>query len=62
MAYINLEALRKVSADRIISRGLWPPQAPDLTPCDFYLWESLKDKVYKTNPHSLEELRNNICH
>jgi hypothetical protein len=24
------------------------------------LWGSLKDKVYKTNPHILEELRNDI--
>ncbi|KAJ9575347.1 hypothetical protein L9F63_025702, partial [Diploptera punctata] len=31
-----------------------------LTVCDFYLWGSLKDKVYKTNPHTLEELKNNI--
>jgi hypothetical protein len=26
------------------------------------LWGSLKNKVYKTNSHTLEELRNNICH
>jgi hypothetical protein len=26
------------------------------------MWGSLKDKVYKTNPHTLEELRRNICH
>jgi hypothetical protein len=25
------------------------------------LWVRLKDEVYKTNPHTLEELRN-ICH
>jgi hypothetical protein len=28
--------------------------------CDFYLWGSLKDKVYKINPHIVEEKRNNI--
>jgi hypothetical protein len=33
---------------------------PDLTPCDFYLWGSLKDTMYKTN-HTLEKL-SNICH
>jgi hypothetical protein len=60
MAKINFEALREVFTDSIISRGLWPPRSPDLTPCDFYLWESLKDKVCKTNSHTLEELRNNI--
>jgi hypothetical protein len=40
--------------------GLYIP--PDLSPCDFYLPRRLKDKVYKTNPHNLEELTNSICH
>jgi hypothetical protein len=31
-----------------------------VTSCDFYLWGSLKDKVYKSNSHALEELKNNI--
>jgi hypothetical protein len=38
-AYISLEALQEVSGDCIISHGLWLPCSPDLTPCDFYLWE-----------------------
>ena len=29
-------------------------------PCDFYLWGMLKNKVYKTNPHTLNELKENI--
>jgi hypothetical protein len=61
MVYISLEAVQEVFSDCIISFGLWPPHSPDLTPCDFYLWGNLKDKVYKTNPHTLEKLRNNIC-
>lgn len=24
----------------------WPPRSPDLTPCDFFLWGFIKDKVY----------------
>jgi hypothetical protein len=59
-AHFRLEALREVSGDCVISRGLCPPRSPDLTPCDLHLWKSLKDKVYKRNPHTLEELRNNI--
>ena len=35
--------------------------SPDLTPCDFYLWDRMKNAVYKTNPHTLEELKRNIC-
>jgi len=33
---------------------------PDLTTCDFLFVGSLKDTAYKTNLHTLEELRNNI--
>jgi hypothetical protein len=60
MAYVSLKALREVFGGRVISRGLCLPRSPDLTPCDFYLFEGLKDEVYKTNPHTLEEVRN-IC-
>ena len=38
----------------------WPPYSPDLNPCDFFLWGCIKDKVYKNNPKSLAELRQNI--
>ncbi|GBL93529.1 hypothetical protein AVEN_59716-1 [Araneus ventricosus] len=24
----------------------WPPRLPDLTPCDFFLWGYVKEKVY----------------
>jgi hypothetical protein len=24
----------------------WPPRSPDLTPCDFFLWGYVKDRVY----------------
>jgi hypothetical protein len=41
-ACISLEALRMVSGNRIINRGLRPPHSPDLTPCDFYFWGKLK--------------------
>ena len=33
---------------------------PDLTACDFYLWGNVKNKVYKTNPHTLDKLKQNI--
>ena len=32
----------------------------DPTLCDFYLWRKLKNKVYVTNPHMLDELKNNV--
>jgi hypothetical protein len=40
-------AIREVFEDRIIIRGLWPPRSPDLSFCDFYLWENLKGKSTK---------------
>jgi hypothetical protein len=34
--------------------------SPNLNPCDFYVWGTLKDKVYVNKPHSLQELKENI--
>jgi hypothetical protein len=62
MTPASLEALWEIIGDQVISCGLLTPRSPDLTPYDFYLWGILKAKVYKTNPHTLEELRNNICY
>lgn len=38
----------------------WPPRSPDLAPCDFFLWGYLKQRVYKTRPSTLAELRERI--
>jgi hypothetical protein len=35
----------------------WPPRSPDLTPCDFFLWGYLKDRVYSMKYRTLEELK-----
>ena len=53
----TIEVVREFFDGRVVSRGLWPPppHSPDLTPSDFYLWPSLKHKVYKTNSPTLEE-------
>ena len=56
----SLDAIREVFDDRIISRGLWPSRSPDLTVCDYYLWGTLKNRVYRNNPHSIDELKDNI--
>jgi hypothetical protein len=49
--------LEEVFSDIIIHHGLWPVCSPDLAPCSFYLWGNLKDKVYRTNTHTKEELK-----
>lgn len=56
----TMRFLREFFGERLISKGLWPPRSPDLTPADFFLWGHLKEKVYKNNPHTLEELKRNI--
>ena len=60
-ARASMQALQEVFDDRIISRGLWPPRSPDLTPPDFYLWGKLKNSVYENNPRTTEELKANIA-
>jgi len=39
----------------------WPPRSPDMTPCDFFLWGDVKERVY-VPPLSadLDELTNRI--
>ena len=46
--------------NRVISKGLWPPWSPDLTPPDFFLWGSLEGKVYRNKPCTVEDLKENI--
>jgi hypothetical protein len=44
-----------------LSFHTWPPRSPDLTPCDFFLWEYVKDVVYiPPLPNDLQELRQRI--
>ena len=38
----------------------WPARSPGMTPLDYFLWGYLKDRVYKTKPRSLQELRQRI--
>ena len=36
------------------------PRSPDLSICDFFLWGYLKEKVFRSRPHNLEELKMRI--
>ncbi|KAJ8947291.1 hypothetical protein NQ318_014188 [Aromia moschata] len=38
----------------------WAPKSPDLTPLDFFLWGTLKNKVYRTLSVNLEHLKQKI--
>nr|CAI5818536.1 unnamed protein product [Callosobruchus analis] len=37
-----------------------PPRSPDLTPCDFFLWGAIADKVYKERIDTEQQLWNRI--
>jgi len=38
----------------------WPAGSPDLTPCDFFLWDWAKEEVYRSKSHTLEQLKDRI--
>jgi len=44
----------------LVAKELWPPWLPDLSPCDFFLWDYLRAKVYSPIPKNLEDLKANI--
>jgi hypothetical protein len=50
----------EIFGERVISRNIWPPLSPDLTPPEFYLWEAAKSAVYRDRPRTLNELETAI--
>ena len=40
----SMAEIQSFFGDRVISKGLWPPCSPDLTPHDYILWRYLKGK------------------
>lgn len=57
------DRLNQVFRNRVVmlfNENEWPPRSPDLTPCDFFLWGYLKDRVFKTPPENLQVLRQRI--
>jgi len=61
----TIDLLASRFGNRLISQkcpgGIeWPPYSPDLSPLDFYLWGYIKDRTYRNNPKTLEEVARNI--
>ena len=47
-----------LDSEKVTDSGIdWPPNSPDLNPCDFFLWGHIKDRVYRTAPKTLEDLK-----
>uniref|UniRef100_A0A0N5C0I2 DDE_3 domain-containing protein n=1 Tax=Strongyloides papillosus TaxID=174720 RepID=A0A0N5C0I2_STREA len=58
---INL--LKTIFDNRLISMNSifkWPGYSPDLLATDFFLWGYLKERVFESNPKTLEDLKSNI--
>lgn len=66
-----LDYLNETFGGNVISRKfperhgrgfMWPPYSPDLTPCDFFLWGAVKDKVYANGDFdNIADLMEVIC-
>jgi hypothetical protein len=56
----TMEMLKQFLDDRIISKNLWQPRSPDLTPPDYFLWGYLKQVVYSNLLQTIEDLKQNI--
>jgi hypothetical protein len=52
-AYMN--TFWKSFVYKIISSGLWPACSPFFNPCDFYLWATVVQRIYRLNPDIFEE-------
>jgi hypothetical protein len=55
----TMQMLSKFFGGHIIFLNLWPSRSPDLSPPVFHLWGFSKENVYKINPHTREELKQN---
>ena len=45
--------LHEVFGNRVLGLGFrqeWPPRSPDLTPCDCFLWDRIKNQIYSSPP------------
>ena len=59
----TMDFLRSIFPGKVISRFgdvPWPARSPDLTSPDFFLWGYLKEKVYASPIHSIDELKERI--
>ena len=59
-AHMSMALLDDVFGDRIVSKTIWPPRSPDLSPPDFFLCGAMKITVYSNNPHTTDEVKTAI--
>jgi len=44
------------------SKGMWPPNSPDLSPVDYAIWSVIQQRVYETGVHDIDELQLRLLH
>jgi len=58
----TMAAVRNLFPNHVISSYgdiTWPAKSPDLSACDFFLWEYLRYQVFKApTHHTVQELKN----
>ena len=59
-SHASIAEIQSFFGDSVISKGLWPPRSPDLTPSDYFLWGYLKGRVYRNKPRTVDALKANI--
>jgi hypothetical protein len=46
----SMKLMNEIFGERVISRNVWPPRSPDVTPPEFYVWGAAKSAVYCNRP------------
>ena len=59
-SHASMAEIQSFFGDRVISKGLWPPRSPDLTPPDYFLWAYLKGRFYQNKPRTIDAFKANI--
>lgn len=60
VARTTMEFLRQFYDERLISQDRYPPRSCDLTVLDYFLFPLLKNTIFKTPVHTLEDLQQRI--
>jgi len=56
-----METLHSTTSVENVVLRTWPAWSPNLTPCDYFLWGYVKDKVFvPPQPVSIPDLKNRI--
>ena len=56
----NLRVMSHRFPERHEGGKFWPPHSPDINPCNFFLWDFLKEKVFQSRPENLAQLRAHV--